>query len=151
MAHPLADRPTWITSDRRLARYVARPVARFLDVEAAGGLLLLAATAAALLWANSPWSASYESLWHTSIGVDVGSFHLEEDLGHWVNDGLMALFFFVIGLEIKGELVRGQLSTLREAALPAIGALGGMVIPALLFLAFNLGGPGASEAERVSP
>jgi NhaA family Na+:H+ antiporter len=143
VADAWADRPTWITSDRRLARYVARPVARFLDVEAAGGLLLLAATVAALVWANSPWSASYGSLWHTNVGVDIGSFRLSEDLGHWVNDGLMAVFFFVIGLEIKGELVHGRLSTVREAALPAIGALGGMVVPALLFLAFNLGGAAA--------
>lgn len=143
MADSVAEHPTWITSDRRLARYVARPVARFLHVEASGGLLLLAATVIALVWANSPWSGSYESLWHTSIGVDVGSFEIREDLRHWVNDALMALFFFVVGLEIKFELVRGQLSTTRDAALPAIGALGGMIVPAILFLAFNLSGPGA--------
>jgi NhaA family Na+:H+ antiporter len=143
MARAPAERPTWITSDRRLARYVGRPVARFLAVEAAGGVLLLIATVTALVWANSPWSSSYRSLWQTTIGFDVGSFELREDLGHWVDDGLMALFFFVVGLEIKGELVRGQLRTAQEAALPAIGALGGMVVPALVFLAFNVGGAGA--------
>ncbi|MFN0026750.1 MAG: Na+/H+ antiporter NhaA [Acidimicrobiales bacterium] len=143
MTDSQSDFPIWITSDRRLARYVARPVARFLQIEAAGGLLLLAATVAALVWANSPWSGSYVALWHTSIGVEVGSFAVREDLGHWVNDGLMALFFFVVGLEIKFELVRGQLSTVRDAALPAIGALGGMIVPAAVFLALNAGGAGA--------
>jgi len=77
VADARAYRPTWITSDRRLARYVARPVARFLDVEAAGGLLLLAATVVALVWANSPWSATYDSLWRTPVGLDIGSYHLE--------------------------------------------------------------------------
>lgn len=144
MTDLLSERPTWLTSDRRSARYLARPIVRFLDVEAAGGLLLLAATALALLWANSPWSGSYESLWHTAIGLEVGPFRLEEDLGHWVNDGLMALFFFVIGLEIKTELVSGQLSSARDAALPAIGALGGMLVPAALFFALNAGGDGAA-------
>lgn len=143
MADTLAEPPTWISSDRPLARYVGRPVARFLHIEASGGLLLLAATVVALVWANSPWSGAYESLWQTDIGLEVGSFTLREDLGHWVNDGLMALFFFVVGLEIKYELVRGQLSSARDAALPAIGALGGMIVPAALFVAFNAGGPGA--------
>ncbi len=79
---------------------------------------------------------------HTSIGVDVGSFHLEEDLRHWVNDGLMALFFFVIGLEIKRELVHGELRSPRSAALPALAALGGMIVPALLYVGVNAGQPG---------
>lgn len=144
MADLAAEHPTWITSDRRLARFVARPIVRFLHIEASGGLLLLAATAVALLWANSPWSGSYQSLWHTTIAVTVGSFELREDLGHWVNDALMALFFFVVGLEIKFELVRGQLSSVRQAALPAIGALGGMVVPAAVFFAFNAGRSGES-------
>jgi NhaA family Na+:H+ antiporter len=144
MEHPLADQPTWLGSDRRLARFLARPVVRFLQVEAAGGLLLLAATVIALLWANSPWSGSYDAFWHTAIRVEVGSFHIEEDLAHWVNDGLMAVFFFVIGLEIKTELTDGQLATARDAALPVIAALGGMIFAALLFTAVNAGGPGAS-------
>ena len=81
-------------------------------------------------------------MWHTTVTVEAGPLHLSEDLRHWVNDGLMALFFFVVGLEIKTELVRGQLSSLRDAALPAIGAVGGMLVPALLFLAVNAGGNG---------
>ena len=141
-ALPPADRPTWIRGDARLARNVARPVARFLHVEASGGVLLLGATAVALVWANSPWSASYDSLWNTELSFDLGGYRLAEDLGHWVNDGLMALFFFVVGLEIKRELVVGQLSDRRDATLPVLAALGGMVVPALVYVAVNAGGPG---------
>ena len=96
----------------------------------------------ALVWANSPWSASYRDLWATELTLDLGGHAITEDLRHWINDGLMTLFFFVIGLEIKQELTNGQLTTPRDAAVPAAGALGGMVVPALLFLAFNLGGDG---------
>ncbi|MGH9084323.1 MAG: Na+/H+ antiporter NhaA [Acidimicrobiales bacterium] len=137
------DRPTWSTSDRRLARYVAQPLSRFLAVEASGGVLLVLATAVALVWANSPWSAAYDQVWHTPVILDAGPVHLAEDLRHWVNDGLMALFFFVVGLEIKRELVTGQLADRRDAVLPAVAALGGMVVPALLFAAVNVGEPGA--------
>lgn len=108
---------------------MVRPLARFLHVEAASGILLLAATVVALLWANSPWSASYADVW--SAGVR-----------HAINDGLMALFFFVLGLEIRRELTDGQLATPRAAAVPALGALGGMVLPALIYLAVTWGGPG---------
>ena len=139
----MAERPTWRSSDRPLARYVAQPLNRFLQVEAAGGVLLLIATMAALVWANSPWSGSYEQLWRTIVSVDAGPLHLSEDLGHWVNDGLMALFFFVVGVEIKQELVSGQLADRRAATLPVIAALGGMVVPAALFFALNVGGAGA--------
>ena len=119
---PSADRPTWSSSDRRVPRYIVQPVNRFLHVEASGGILLLVATIVALVWANSPWSASYDQLWHTTVALEAGPLHLSEDLGHWVNDGLMAIFFFVVGLEIKSELVVGQLSKPRDAALPAIGS-----------------------------
>ncbi|MGH9084622.1 MAG: Na+/H+ antiporter NhaA [Acidimicrobiales bacterium] len=138
-----ADRPTWLQSDRRLARLVAQPMARFLEVEAAGGILLLAATAVALVWANSPWSAGYEQVWSTPLSIEAGPIHLAEDLRHWVNDGLMALFFFVVGLEIKRELVTGQLSDRRDAALPVAAAIGGMVVPAAIFAVINLGGGGS--------
>lgn len=140
---PSADRTTWSSSDQPLARYLAQPIARFLAVEAAGGLLLLLATAAALTWANSPWSASYHQLWSTVVALDAGPIHLSEDLGHWVNDGLMAVFFFVVGLEIKRELVDGQLAGLRQAALPIVAAVGGMVVPAAAFVALNIGGSGS--------
>jgi Na+:H+ antiporter, NhaA family len=140
---PDLTRPTWIGSDRALARLVARPVARFLHVEAAGGLLLLAATVAALVWANSPWQQSYHDFWATEAVLRVGSFDIAEDLGHWVNDGLMAVFFFVVGLEIKRELVVGDLSDRRDALLPAVAALGGMVVPALIYAAINVGESGS--------
>ncbi|MGQ0825293.1 MAG: Na+/H+ antiporter NhaA [Actinomycetota bacterium] len=110
----------------------------FLRAEHAGGVVLLVATAAALAWANSPWQDSYEDLWSTTL--DLG---LELDLRHWVGDGLMTLFFFVVGLEIKRELVSGELRDRRRAALPAIAALGGMAVPALVYLA--VAGGDASE------
>lgn len=142
MATP--DRPAGTSSDRPIARYVVQPVARFLEVEAAGGILLLAATAVALVWANSPWSGGYHQLWSTTVALEAGPLHLSEDLRHWVNDGLMVLFFFVVGLEIKQEVIGGRLSEVRDAALPAIAAIGGMIVPAALFLALNVGTPGAN-------
>ena len=137
----LLKRPTFASSDNSLAKFVARPVLRFIDREVAGGILLLVATAAALVWVNSGWGDSYHSFWHTEIELAVGSWHLPHmSLGHFVNDALMALFFFVVGLEIKRELVTGDLSSMRAAALPAIGAAGGMVVPALLYFVFNTAG-----------
>jgi NhaA family Na+:H+ antiporter len=135
MSRP-ASRAPILGSDRLLARAVVQPVARFLQIEAAGGILLLAATVVALVWANSPWDGAYVELWHTDLGP--------EDLRHWVNDGLMAAFFFVVGLEIKGEVAHGQLSTRRAATLPAVAALGGMVVPAALYLVLNAGGDGGA-------
>jgi NhaA family Na+:H+ antiporter len=117
------------------------PVERFLAVEASSGILLLVAAAVALAWANSPWHGSYQALWHTSVGLKVGPLAFERDLHFWINDGLMAVFFFVVGLEIKRELHAGELSELRRAALPAIAALGGMVAPACIYLALNAGSP----------
>jgi NhaA family Na+:H+ antiporter len=116
------------------------PVAEFLRTEAAGGVLLVLATLVALLWANSPWDESYRDLWHRELSFGVGRFAISEDLGHWVNDGLMAVFFFVVGLEIKRELVVGELSDPRAASLPVLAALGGMVVPAVLFIAIAGGG-----------
>jgi Na+:H+ antiporter, NhaA family len=139
---PTIERTTWLRSDRFLARSVAQPINRFLHVEASGGVLLVAAAVVALVWANSPWSGSYESLWSTELTVGLGGHAITDDLRHWVNDGLMTLFFFVIGLEIKQELANGQLTTLRRAAIPAAGAAGGMAVPALLYVAFNAGGAG---------
>ena len=129
--------PVYSASDRPLARLVARPVREFLRVEAAGSLLLLLAAAVALVWANSPWASSYDSLWHTHLVLDVGPLHLDESLQHWVNDALMVVFFFVVGLEIKYELVNGDLRDPRTAALPIIAAVGGMAVPAGLYLALN--------------
>lgn len=114
----------------------------FLATEVAGGVVLLAAAVVALLWANSPFAASYDTLWHTDLEISVGPFEISNDLRHWVNEGLMAIFFFVVGLEIKRELITGELNTLRTAAMPAIAALGGMVVPAGIYLALNAGGAG---------
>ncbi len=133
--------PTFLQSDRAGARAM-QPVVKFLHVEAAGGILLLVATVVALIWANSPWEASYDTLWSTNIHIEVGSYTFEENLGHVVNDLLMALFFFVVGMEIKRELVTGELRDRRAVALPAMAALGGMIVPAVIYLAFNAGGDG---------
>jgi len=134
---------TWLGSDRVLARRVARPVARFLRIEAASGVLMVLGTAVALVWFNVA-AHSYESFWATELAVEIGAFHLDLTLHEWVNDGLMALFFFVVGMEIKREVVSGELRDPRAAALPIIAALGGMVAPALLYTAFNLGGEGSN-------
>jgi NhaA family Na+:H+ antiporter len=115
----------------------------FLATEASSGAVLLAATVVALAWANSPWGDSYRRLWDAVLTLPPGHRHISEDLRHWVNDGLMAIFFFVAGLEIKRELVVGELRDRRAAALPIIAALGGMVVPALVFTAVTIGGPGA--------
>ncbi|MGC1511541.1 MAG: Na+/H+ antiporter NhaA [Acidimicrobiales bacterium] len=141
MAHG-SDHPTWLGSDHFLARSVAQPITRFLHIEASGGILLAGAALVALIWANSPWSATYHDLWGTTLTIDLAGHVIAEDLRHWINDGMMTLFFFVIGLEIKHELVNGRLASLRDAAVPAAGALGGMVVPALLYVALNLGGDG---------
>ncbi|MFT5202482.1 MAG: NhaA family Na+:H+ antiporter [Candidatus Aldehydirespiratoraceae bacterium] len=132
---------TWIGSDRRLARAVGRPVRNFLRIEAAGGILLVVATITALVWANSPWSASYNDILDTHIALAVGDLiQLDESVLHWINDALMAVFFFVVGLEIKRELVVGELRDPRAAALPAIAAIGGMVVPAGIYILFNSSG-----------
>lgn len=115
-----------------------------MHVEASSGLVLLAAAVIALVWANSPWSQSYEDLWHTPFAVGFAGAVFERDLHFWINDLLMAVFFLVVGLEIKRELAEGALSELRRAALPVAAALGGMVVPAALYLSLNLGGPGQS-------
>lgn len=119
----------------RLLQVAGRPLERFLRIEAASGVLLLVAAALALAWANSPWAASYAQLWHTTVGVRLGSFTFERSLEWVVNDGLMVVFFFVVGLEIRREIHCGELSDFRRAALPAAAALGGMLAPALLYLA----------------
>jgi NhaA family Na+:H+ antiporter len=134
---------TWMGSDQLLARRVAQPVARFLRIEAAGGMLMLVGTVAALVWFNVA-AHSYESFWNTATTIDVGGFRLDLTLQEWVNDGLMALFFFVAGMEIKREMVSGELREPKAAALPIIAALGGMIVPALIYTAFNQGGPGSN-------
>jgi len=116
-----------------------RPVARFLALESASGLLLLVATVLALIWANSPLKDGYNSFLGHHIAVNAGPIDLQFDVQEFVNDALMAVFFFVVGLEIKRELVKGELRDRRTAALPVIAAIGGMVVPALLYVAINAG------------
>ena len=120
-----------------------RPFRDFLHTEAAGGIVLVFATVVALIWANSPFSNSYQDLWGSTVTIAFRDHVLTLNLRTWVNDGLMTVFFFVVGLEIKRELVVGELRDRRTAALPAIAAVGGMLVPAAIYLAFNAGGDGA--------
>jgi NhaA family Na+:H+ antiporter len=122
------------------ARSLPVAVRRFVDTEAAGGIALVAAAVVAVAWANSPWSDTYDTVWHSDITLKIGTIGVHDDLRHFVNDGLMALFFVVVALEIKRELVTGDLRDRRVAALPTVAALGGMVVPAALYLAFNPSG-----------
>ncbi len=121
-----------------------RPITHFIQSSSAGGIILMMCAVLALAWANSPFADRYFALWQTVITVGGGSLVISKPLLLWINDGLMALFFFVVGLEIKREVLVGELSSSRSAALPFAAAIGGMVVPALTYLAFNRGTPGAS-------
>jgi NhaA family Na+:H+ antiporter len=121
-------------------RYIQPVGDEFVSVEALGGIVLLAATVAALIWANAG-DASYADVWHTNLTLGVGDFTITEDLRRWVNDGLMTAFFFVVALEVKREIVRGDLRDPKTAALPVAAALGGMIVPAAIFLALNPDAP----------
>ena len=120
-----------------------RPVQRFMHEEASSGIVLFVAAVVALVWANSPWYHTYEELFEMHVSIGFGEWVLNETLHHWVDDGLMAVFFFVVGLEIKRAVVVGELRSVRRAALPIFAALGGMIVPALIYIAFNAGGEGA--------
>lgn len=126
---------------------ISRGIIETLQSTALGGLLLILFTVIALIWANSPWKESYHHLWEIPIGIEFGSFFFEMHLLHWINDGLMAIFFYMVGLEIKREIKAGELSSRKKATLPALGALGGMLLPALIFTAIN-SGFGTPEAAR---
>ena len=131
-----------VTADRSrpLASALA-PLREFLHTEASGGIVLLAAAVVALVWANSPLADSYHALWATEVAVGFGEFGLAKPLHLWINDGLMAIFFFVVGLEIKREVLIGELQTPRQALLPIMAAAGGALLPALIFLGFTFGTP----------
>ncbi len=120
-----------------------RPLQEFLSTATAGASMLLIAAVIALAWANSPWGESYERFWQTELALRLGGYKLGEDLRYWVNDGLMSLFFLVVGLEIKREFLTGELRDRRAAALPVIAALGGMLAPALIYAVVNAGRAGA--------
>ena len=123
---------------------VAGSVQRFAHIEASGGIVLVLAAALALVWANSQWADTYFDLLHLGIGLSFGDFELHEDLHFWVNDGLMAIFFFVVGLELKREFTVGELRSPKRAMLPIVAAIGGMLIPASIYAGFNASGVGAS-------
>jgi Na+/H+ antiporter NhaA len=140
MADP---QPTPYTGRTAWARNLATPVRDFLSTETGSAIVLLGAAILALLWANSPWSDSYESLWTTRLSIQIGTGGISADLRHWVNEGLMTFFFLVVGLEAKRELDMGELRERRRLAIPVLAAIGGMVVPISIYLAFNAGGAGA--------
>src|SRR5215472_2504463 len=109
------------------------PFVSFAKMEAASGILLVASTIVALVWANSPWADSYHAIWNAPVSIGFGQFTLSETRQDWINDGLMPVFFFLVGLEIKREVLIGELSSLRRAAFPLISAVGGAIVPALLY------------------
>ena len=150
--------PTFFLNDERydgawdlesLAELVQKPLGvrvrlltqEFASLAASGGIVLLICTLIALLWRNSPWGETYVQFWQTELAITLGGWTLSESLLHWINDGLMVIFFFVVGLEIKRELTTGELASPRRAALPVAGAIGGMLFPAAIYLLFNAGGP----------
>ena len=141
---PLKD--PWSESDRYVPRTVVQPLQRLLSHEASGGVVMLIAAAVAIVWANSPWSGSYAEVWQTPLRVELGGLlHLDHlSLQTWVNDALMTVFFLLVGVEIKREVVHGELQDVRTVALPIIAAVGGMIVPAAIFAAFNAGGDGSN-------
>lgn len=144
----LTLKPNWLSvsmetrgSTNRVAQLL-RPFQEFFHTEAASGALLLVSAVIALVWANSPWGGTYQALWSATFTVGFGEAALTKSLLHWINDGLMVLFFLLVGLEIKRELLVGELSSPRKAGLAIAGALGGMIVPALLYSTLNAGGEG---------
>ncbi len=124
--------------------HVLGPMQEFIHGSTSGGLVLLAAAALALLLANSPLAAAYDAVLHAYVGITAGPFTLQHSLLHWINDGLMAIFFFLVGLEIKREVLVGELADRRAALLPVVAALGGALVPAVLYTVLTWGGPGAA-------
>jgi Na+/H+ antiporter NhaA len=136
LTRPFTERTAW-------ARNLAAPVRDFLSTEAGGAVALLAAALAALVWANSPWSDSYDSFWTTRLSIRIGGEGISMELRHWVSEGLMTFFFLVVGLEARRELDLGGLRERRRLTLPVFAAVGGMGVAVLIYLAFNAGGDGA--------
>jgi NhaA family Na+:H+ antiporter len=134
----------WAQSDRPVPRRVIRPLQSFLDAETASGILIIGAVAIAIAWANSPWRATYEHVWGTEVVLRLSRRSVSDDLRGWIRDGLMTFFFLVVGFEIKRELITGELRDRRAAILPLVAAVGGMLVPALAYIALTAG----SSAER---
>lgn len=122
---------------------ILSPFQEFLHRQTSGGIILFICTILALVWANSPWSEVYFSAWQSKLTLGFGPYELSKPLILWINDGLMAVFFFVVGLEIKREIIAGELTSVRKATLPIAAAIGGMVVPAALYSVFNIGGEGS--------
>jgi Na+:H+ antiporter, NhaA family len=120
------------------------PIERFVRAETTAGVFLFGSAIVALIWANSPWSEFYHHLWENHLSISFAGYTIDKNLHHWINDGLMAMFFFVVGLELKREIMAGELSNPRKAMLPLFAALGGMIVPALIYFFFNRTGPGSS-------
>ncbi|ADQ81401.1 sodium/proton antiporter, NhaA family [Riemerella anatipestifer ATCC 11845 = DSM 15868] len=120
-------------------KHIVRPVNKFISKSTTGGIVLFIAALIAIFFANSEWSEEYNHFWHQHIVISLGEFSLDLSLHHWINDGLMAIFFFVVGLELKRELTNGELASPKKAMLPIIAAIGGMVFPALIYTFFNNG------------
>ena len=139
MDRPRKAPPETSPRTRRAVETVLRPLEQFLAVEASSGIGLLAAAGVALGWANSPWGASYEALWHVRVTLGIGSHVVAPSLHFLINDGLMTIFFFVAGLEIRREIHEGELADRRRATLPIAAALGGMLVPAAVYVALNVG------------
>lgn len=136
------NRDKYIKSTRQLvADQILRPAQQFFNKEASSSILLISATVIALIWINSNVGETYHRFWHTPISFNFGHFHISKTLLHWVNDGLMSLFFFTVGLEIKREILVGELATPKKALLPVIAALGGMIVPGLIYAVLNVGSP----------
>lgn len=126
-----------VPAARRLADKAFASLEKFLHIEAVSGIVLLIAAAIALIWANSPYAASYEHLWHTPLYFGIGDFSLSYSLHFWINDALMTVFFLVVGMEIRREIHDGSLSTVGQVALPMVAAIGGVMVPALIYLSLN--------------
>ena len=122
------------------AEIILRPFQEFAKVEACGGIILFIFTVGALYWANSKWAQSYHHLWEEIFTIGVGHFVLSKSLHHWINDGLMTIFFLIAGLEIKREIMVGELASFKKALLPIAAAIGGMVVPAAIYSVLNFGG-----------
>jgi len=131
------------TKAERAGDCVVRPFRLFAQQQASGGLVLLVCAILALAWANSPWAWSDEQMLGVPLGISIGEQMLRLDLRHWINDGFMAIFFFSVGLEIKREFLVGELAERRKALLPIVAAVGGMLVPALIYAGFNFNGAGA--------
>ncbi|MGX8941855.1 Na+/H+ antiporter NhaA [Symbiopectobacterium sp. Eva_TO] len=129
--------PQGIPRAQRLAERAFATLERFLHIEAVSGIVLLVAAAAALVWANSPWAESYHALWHLPISFSIGNTEIAHSLHFWINDAFMTLFFLVVGMEIRREIHEGALSSLRQAMLPIAAAVGGVIVPALIYLSVN--------------